>query len=121
MGDKDSFAKCDPFEQKGMPMDLDTAKGLFTAVPLWEFSGTCVPPQSIERQFSFDSVEAMHEFMSKTGNWIRNNGHTPQRVSIDYETRVVKCLLRTPQLKGLSYNDFHMALTLDGIYDTLKP
>jgi hypothetical protein len=48
------------------------------------------------------------------------DGHAPHKLEIDFEKNVLNVHLYTPELKGLSYNDFALAFKIDGIEESLS-
>jgi pterin-4a-carbinolamine dehydratase len=49
----------------------------------------------------------------------KTDGHFPHKLEIDFEKQILQIQLYTPELSGLSYNDFALAFKIDGIQESL--
>jgi pterin-4a-carbinolamine dehydratase len=47
------------------------------------------------------------------------DGHSPNTLEIDFEKSLIHLKLYTPQLQGLTYNDFALAFKIDGLEESL--
>lgn len=106
---------CDPYGQGGKPLSREDAQGLLAAV---EKDWSLVPedsPTLLVRDFYHKDFMEGSKFVAKIAAVAHMNNHYP---SIYLERRLlpkswqvttrVKC--STPTLRGLSYNDFHIAM-----------
>jgi pterin-4a-carbinolamine dehydratase len=106
---------CDPYGQGGKPLSREDAQGLLATV---EKDWRLVPedsPTGLIRDFHHENFMEGSQFVGKIAAVAHMNNHYP---SIQLERKLlprswqvattVKC--STPTLKGLSYNDFHIAM-----------
>lgn len=110
--------KCDPYGQDGLPLpNKEVDQMMATIDPAWEHKSDTA---TLVRLFSFDDNAAFSptgehafKFSQTIGNIGMNTGHAPASVTILSATNQVEVRLYTAPLRGLSYNDFLLALKLD--------
>ena len=108
---KDELKKhhCVPCEGGTAPLNEEEENNYYSATPSWELQRKEVP-HTLRKDFSFKNfVEAM-KFVSKVGELAESEGHHPD-FHIFYNK--VKLELYTHAIKGLSENDFIMAVKID--------
>jgi pterin-4a-carbinolamine dehydratase len=112
---------CDPYGQGGRPLSREDAQGLLATVEKdWRLvvvdAAQDSPPTKLIRDFHHRDFMNGSQFVAKIAAVAHMNNHYP---SIQLErkllprsswqvTTTVTC--STPTLKGLSYNDFHIAM-----------
>lgn len=112
---------CDPYGQGGRPLSREDAQGLLATVEKdWRLVVVAAAaqdssPTGLMRDFHHEDFMNGSQFVAKIAAVAHMNNHYP---SIQLErkllprswqvTTTVTC--STPTLKGLSYNDFHIAM-----------
>mmetsp|Transcript_22773 Transcript_22773/g.57993 ORF Transcript_22773/g.57993 Transcript_22773/m.57993 type:complete len:181 (-) Transcript_22773:513-1055(-) len=108
VGDDLSYKKCDPCEQGGKPLARDETERLQGEVPEWRIAED---NGSISRKWVCSSFKEAFEFAERIAVLAENEGHHPDIHITAY--RNVKIVLWTHFLRGLSYNDFLLAMKID--------
>lgn len=72
---------------------------------------------SIERDFTLKNFKAAVAFIDQIADVAESEGHHPDLLLHDYKK--VKVMLTTHAIKGLSVNDFVMAIKIDEVFRAL--
>ena len=129
--------KCDPFEQGGHPLSTEVVlHHLRTSLEGgWEYDAD---RRCLSRVFDFRrefnaaastdqaqrDLQAMMSFVASLGNMALHAPgpglHSFHTVSLSVHSRKVQVVLRTPALRGISWNDFSLATKAEGAWFRLK-
>lgn len=128
--------KCDPFEQGGHPLSTDVVlHHLRSSLESgWSYDAD---RRHLSRTFDFrrefnpqadpasqDDLRALMSFTASLGNMALHapgpGGHSFHNVHQSLWSRKVQVVLRTPQLRGLSFHDLALATKAEGAWFRLK-
>ena len=106
--------KCKPCEGGVDPFDADTAHVYLIDTPDWQMDDQA---KKIEREFKFKKFINSIDFVNSVADLAENEGHHPD---IFISFNLVKLMLTTHAIKGLSENDFIVAAKINNIFDKLS-
>lgn len=109
MADKTDFLskKCVPCEGGVDPLKGEKLQALLPAIPDWQVYNE----ERIEKDFTFKNFKEALSFVNKVGELAESEGHHPDIFLHNWKK--VKITLMTHAIKGLSENDFIMAVKID--------
>ena len=99
--------KCKPCEGGAKPLSPDAARALAVQVPKWKLRKD-VP--RLWREYTFKDFARAIKFINKVAEIAESEGHHPD---IHVHWNLVKLVLWTHDVGGLSENDFILAAKLD--------
>jgi pterin-4a-carbinolamine dehydratase len=131
--------KCDPYEQGGKPLtDEKELKRLRRMAPDWELVKRPENPvYGIHKNVEFESQSDMLQFAHQVFNVIQNgkivlfwklgfglilvdlDAHPTDTFNLNFTAGSAAITLHTPRLNGLTYNDFMLAVKIDGILEAM--
>ena len=106
--------KCVPCEGGVDPLKGEKLSALLPAVPGW----SVVDEVRIEKDFAFKNFREALSFVNKVGELAESEGHHPDIYLHNWKK--VKITLSTHAIKGLSENDFIMAVKIEPIFEEMK-
>lgn len=106
--------KCKPCEGGVMPFDKETAHVYLLDTPLWQMGKG---EKKISREFKFKKFTQAIDFVNLVADLAEEEGHHPD-IFINFGT--VRLELSTHSIKGLSENDFILAVKINDIYSKMN-
>jgi len=104
-----SAKKCRPCEGGAKPLSPDAARALAVHVPKWKLRKD---EPRLWREYTFKDFARAIKFINKVAEVAESEGHHPD---IHVHWNLVKLVLWTHDVGGLSENDFILAAKLDKI------
>ena len=101
--------KCKPCEGGAKPLSPDAARELAVHVPKWKLRKDL---PRLWREYTFKDFARAIKFINKVAEVAESEGHHPD---IHVHWNLVKLVLWTHDVGGLSENDFILAAKLDKI------
>jgi len=98
---------CKPCEGWMKPFKKEEYKPYLINIPEWKD----IDEKAIERDFKFKDFKQALEFINKVGALAEEEGHHPDIYLHNWNK--VKLTLTTHNIKGLSENDFILAVKID--------
>jgi 4a-hydroxytetrahydrobiopterin dehydratase len=99
--------KCKPCSEGMKPLSPDSARALAAGVPRWKLRKD---EPRLWREYTFKDFARAMKFVNKVAELAEEEGHHPD-VHIHYN--LVKLVLWTHDIGGLSENDFILAAKID--------
>ncbi len=106
--------KCVPCEGGTDPLKGEKLQALLPAVPDW----TIHEEVQISKEFKFKNFKEVLSFVNKVGELAEPEGHHPD-INL-HNWNKVTITLSTHAIKGLSENDFIMAVKIDQISEKFR-